>query len=86
MQVYKNSEDLCFITSQLLFAVTYQNCTGKAMHNYLSVYTIWSSTEYHLHLLRDIARVGRVVRLPQAAQSKGPKNEYFKLNKLIVCD
>jgi hypothetical protein len=50
MQVYKNSEDLCFITSQLLFAVTYQNCTGKAMHNYLSVYTIWSSTEYHLHL------------------------------------
>jgi len=59
---------------------------GKAIHNYLSVYTIWSPTEYYHHLLRRIARVGRVVWLPQEAESKGPENEYFKLKKLIVWD
>jgi hypothetical protein len=60
--------------------------TGKAIHNYLSVYTIWSPTEYYLQVLRGTARVGRVVWLTQAAESKGPQNEYFKLKKLIACD
>jgi len=52
----------------------------------LSVYTIWSPTEFYHHLLRGIARVGRVVWMPQKAESKGPKNEFFKLKKLIVWD
>jgi hypothetical protein len=77
---------LWFITSQLLSAVIQQNSTSKATHNYLSVYTIWSPTEYYLHILRGIARVGRVVWLPQAAESKGPQNEYFELKELIACD
>ena len=51
---------------------------GKAIHNYLSVYTSRSPTEYYLRLLRGTARVGRVVRLLHEAEAKGPQKEYFK--------
>jgi hypothetical protein len=73
IQVYKNSEDLWFITSQLLSAVTYQNITGKAINSYFCVYTIQSPTEYYFHIIRCIAGVGTVVWLPRQQSPRGRK-------------
>jgi hypothetical protein len=62
--------DLWFITSQPC-QLEHVRIVQVKQNIYLNVYTIWFPTEYYLHILRGIARVGRIVRLTQAAESKG---------------